>query len=146
MPGGAPPVESLLGPPYPDYATALRSRRPRIERVPPRVQVCKLLFDGLRTVERVGNHRGRLLVEFLIRDRRAECPLLGLERLDAGGQVVVLAPLPLRQLLRLHRDAGRRCYALGRSRRGRPGGRRALTQPDGVASEVPLHPAAAFEA
>ena len=74
----------------------LVSRRPRIERVPPRIQVSELVLDLLRPVQCRGNHGGGFSVEFRIRDRRAERPLLGLERLDARGQLVELAPLAIR--------------------------------------------------
>src|SRR5579872_5038727 len=62
------------------------SHRPRIERVPPHIQVAEVAFDPRRTLERSGNDSGGLLVKRRVRNRVAERAQLCLERLDAGGQ------------------------------------------------------------
>src|SRR5207253_1804104 len=54
------------------------SGRPRIERVPPCVQVGKLAVDLLSTLERAGDRGCGFLVERRIRDRAGERVPLGL--------------------------------------------------------------------
>src|SRR5207244_12012097 len=64
------------------------SHRPRLERLPPRIQVRELALDLLNTLEALDDRCGHLFVEVRIRNPNTERALLGLERLDPDRQRV----------------------------------------------------------